>query len=104
MKDGKPATYVHEYVINTYAPATDFAVAAADAYWAKTKGYWSAVRTAWDGAIAKDSGLRVAEDASNGSATGHQLMLLADDIAAGETDQKSARAEAEALIKHETGT
>ncbi len=104
LKDGKPATYVHEYVINTYTPATDFAVTAADAYWAKTKDYWAAVRTDWDRAITKGSGLRVKEDASNGSTTGHQLMLLADDMAAGETDQKAAEADAENLIRRESGT
>ncbi len=42
-KGGRLATYVHEYVINTFVPVTDFAVAVADAYWAKTKDYWSAV-------------------------------------------------------------
>jgi hypothetical protein len=104
MKEGKPATYVHEYVINTYTPATDFAVAAADTYWAKTKDYWAAVRTHWDSAIVKRSGVHVAEDASNGSATGHQLMLLADDIAEGDTAQESGKAEAEALVMRETGT
>ncbi len=48
--------------------------------------------------------MHVAEDASNGSATGNQLMLLADDIAAGDTAQESGKAEAEALVKRETGT
>lgn len=104
IKDGKPATYVHEYVVNTYVPATDFAVAEADAYWAKTKEYWAAVRIAWDRAITRGSGLQVKEDASNGSTTRHELMLLADDIAAGEIDQKSGKADAASLIQRKSGT
>ncbi len=42
-QNGRPATYVQQYAINTFVPTTDFAVAAADAYWAKMKDYWSAV-------------------------------------------------------------
>ncbi len=70
----------------------------------QTKEYWAAVRTDWDRAVKKRSGMNVAEDASNGSTTGHQLMLLADDIAAAKIDQKSGEAEAADLIRRESGT
>ncbi len=97
-KDGKPATFVHEYVINTYAADPSFSPAPADAYWTKTKAYWASVRANWDGAIDKRRGLRLAENADNGSVTGHELMLIADDVASGETSLDAARGEAADLI------
>ncbi|KQS03857.1 hypothetical protein ASG11_06030 [Sphingomonas sp. Leaf357] len=101
-KDGKPATFVHEYVINTYVPASDFAIAAADSYWAKTKAYWSAVRADWDRAIASGTGITLKEEANNGSVTGHELMLIADDLVTGETKIDQARTEAADLIARST--
>lgn len=100
-KDGKPATVVHEYVVNTYVPATDFAIGAADDYWAKTKDYWAAVRDDWDAAIRGSSGLTLAEVADTGSATAHELMLLADDIVSGEATAEAAKKEAAALIRRD---
>ncbi|PZQ60374.1 MAG: hypothetical protein DI544_08105 [Sphingomonas taxi] len=98
-KDGRPATFVHEYVVNTYVPATDFPIKAADDYWEKTSGYWAAVRTAWDSAIRRQSGLALGEVADVGSSTAHELMLLADDIASGEATPAAASAEATDLIQ-----
>ena len=95
---GNTATFVHEYVVNTYTPATDFAIAEADSYWARTKDYWAAVRSDWDHAIARRSGLTLEEDPSNGSVTGHELMLLADDLVTGETKIEQAKAEAADVI------
>ena len=63
-KDGKPATFVHEYVINTYAADPAFSATPADSYWAKTREYWAAVRAQWDQAIAEQNGLRLTEDAT----------------------------------------
>ncbi|MBX3482664.1 DUF6607 family protein [Phenylobacterium sp.] len=97
-RDGKPVTYVHEVVVNTYEKFNGYPVAAADDYWARTKGYWADVRTAWDAAIAKDGGVRVTEEAQNGSVTGPKLMGLADEIAEGKMDVAKASAEAKALI------
>ncbi|MEG3124083.1 DUF6607 family protein [Sphingomonas sp. GB1N7] len=101
-KDGKPATFVHEYVVNTYAPASDFAIAEADAYWAKTKDYWAAVRGDWDRAIASGSGIKLQEEANNGSVTGHELMLIADDLVTGEAKIDQAKTEAAELIARST--
>ncbi|MCW5760493.1 MAG: hypothetical protein KIS90_12065 [Phenylobacterium sp.] len=98
VRDGKPVTYVHEVVVNTYEKFNGYPVAAADDYWARTKGYWADVRTAWDAAIAKDGGVRVTEEAQNGSVTGPKLMGLADEIAEGKMDVAKASAEAKALI------
>jgi len=93
---------VHEYVVNTYTSATDFAIAEADSYWARTKDYWAAVRSDWDHAIARGSGLTLKEDPGNGSVTGHELMLLADDLVTGETKVEQAKAEAADVIARNT--
>lgn len=103
VKDGKQQTFVHEVVINSYDRADDFPVAAADDYWAKTRDYWASVRADWDRAIIAGNGLKLGEDAENGSVTGHELMLIADDIVAGEAKTDAAKTEASALIKRETG-
>ena len=98
VRDGKPVTYVHEAVVNTYDRFIQYPVAAADDYWAKTKAYWAEVRLAWDAVIAKGSGVRVTEEAQAGSVTGPRLMGLADDIVAGKISTASAAAEARTLI------
>lgn len=98
LKDGKPVTFVHEVVTNTYARNDKFPVKAADDYWAATRDYWAAVRAAWDQAILKDTGVTVAEEPENGSVTGPRLMALADDLQAGKINAAQAIAEARALI------
>jgi hypothetical protein len=102
-KDGKPVTFAHEVVINSYVPATDFPVAAAEAYWSKTTDYWAAVRADWDKVIATTRGLKLGEEPDNGSTSGHDLMLLADDVASGEAPLATAKSEAHAIIVRETG-
>jgi hypothetical protein len=98
VRDGKPVTYVHEVVVNSYDRFDDYPVAAADSYWAKTKDYWAEVRRAWDAAIAQDGGVRVTEEANAGSVTGPRLMALADEIDTGRTETAQAVAAARALI------
>lgn len=98
VRDGRPVTYVHEVVTNTYNRFDEYPVAAADSYWAKTRDYWAEVRRAWDQAIARDGGVRVTEEANAGSVTGPKLMGLADEIAEGKTETAKAVAEARALI------
>jgi hypothetical protein len=100
-KDGAEATFTHETVINSYVPATDFPVAAADTYWTKTSAYWQRVRADWDATIAKHKGVHVTEEADNGSAIGHELMLLADDVAGGTVPLDTAVKEASDLIAKE---
>jgi hypothetical protein len=101
--DGKQVTFAHETVLNSYVPATDFPIAAADDYWAKTREYWATIRQAWDKAIARDQGLKLEEQADAGSATGHELMLIADDIASGEIKVDAAKTEGLAAIAKEIG-
>jgi len=103
-KDGKSVTFAHEVVINSYVAATDFPVQAAEDYWTKTNAYWAAVRDGWDKAIARGRGLKLAEQADSGSSTGHELMLIADDIASGETKEADARKEAGELIARATSS
>ncbi|WP_267350134.1 DUF6607 family protein [Sphingomonas sp. GM_Shp_2] len=98
-KDGRATTFVHEYVVNTYVPATDFRIAAADDYWARTRDYWAIVRAAWDARIAAQNSLTLGEVADTGSVTAHELMLLADDIRSGEATTATAAEQAKALIR-----
>lgn len=101
-KDGKPVTYVHEIVLNTYTRFSDYDVAAADTYWAGTKGYWAQVRKAWDDAAARNKGITLEEEAEAGSVTGPTLMGLADEILKGEKTEAAAIAEARQVIAEET--
>ncbi len=100
-KDGRSVTFAHEILLNSYVSATNFPIAAADGYWAKTKGYWATVRADWDRAIAAGKGVKVREEADNGTMIGHELMLLADDIVSGEQTEPEAIKEADALIRKE---
>ena len=102
MRNGKPTTFVHEVVLNTYSRWDRFPIAAADAYWAKTKDYWADVRRMWEQAILKGRGVNVGEEAENGSVTGPKLMSLADDIAEGKIDTAKALAQARTVISGET--
>ncbi len=103
-KDGKSITYARESVINSYDRFTDFPFAAADAYWAKTSSYWTKVRAAWDKAIARRSGVAVAEEPELGSVTGERLMDWADEIIDGKAQTNEAVDKAEALIDHTAAT
>jgi hypothetical protein len=97
-RDGKTVTFVHETVLNTYTRAGDFPVAAADAYWTRTKDYWAGVRALWEREIARNGGIAVMEEAENGSVTGPKLMGLADEIAEGTLSGEAAIARAGAVI------
>jgi hypothetical protein len=98
LKDGKRVTFVHEVVLNTYERSASYKVEAADDYWNKTRDYWAEVRKTWDQAIAQGGGVKVAEEAENGSVTGPSLMGLADQIAEGKTTTAQAVAQAKAVI------
>ena len=102
MRGGKPVTFVHETVLNTYSRYDKFKTSAADAYWDKTKAYWADVRLAWDETIARDGGVKVTEEADNGTVIGSKLMGLADDITDGKIDQAKAVAQARSVIAGET--
>jgi hypothetical protein len=104
LRAGKPTTFVHETVTNTYSRSDRFQARAADAYWEKTKGYWAEVRATWDRTIARNGGVRVTEEADNGTVIGPKLMDLADDIADGKIDTAKALAEARTAIAGETRT
>lgn len=100
-KDGRAVTFAHETLVNSYVAATDFPVAAADGYWAKTRGYWAAVRADWERLIAAHGGIAVREEPDSGSVTGHELMLLADDVVSGDATTDAAAKAAGALIEQE---
>jgi hypothetical protein len=98
---GREQTFAHEVLINSYVPASDFSPAPADTYWDKTKDYWALVRAEWDKAIVAHKGLTLGEDAENGSVTGHELMLIADDLVTGEMKIDDAKKDAAELIRKE---
>ena len=62
------------------------------------------MRVTWDAAIAKDKGVRVAEVAETGSASGERLMGLADDIQAKKLGTAEALVKAKAVISEVTGS
>ncbi|HEY0301679.1 MAG TPA: DUF6607 family protein [Rhizomicrobium sp.] len=99
LRDGKPVTYAHEVVLNSYTRDTAYPIAAADSYWTATSAYWAAVRGMWDDAIARGHGVKVVEVADVGSETGPHLMQLADRIATNELSNAAAIADAQAFIR-----
>lgn len=99
---GQPVAVVQEDVINTYDRSTGYSPAAGDAYWAKTQGFWAAVRQAWDDAVAAGNGVHLQQEAQTGSVTGAPLMDLAQSLADGETTEADAVAQARVLIAQAT--
>ena len=99
---GEPVAIVQEDVINTYDRSTSYSPQAGDDYWTKTQGFWSAVRDAWDAAIAAHNGIHLQEIGETGSVTGTPLMDLAQQIADGETTEAEAVAKARVLITEAT--
>ena len=102
QKDGKLVPFVQEMTLNTYTKFDGFDAKRADDYWAATKDYWAAVRVEWDATITRNKGVKVAEEAQNGSVTGPKLMGLADDIEAGKIKTEAAVAEAKIVIGEAT--
>lgn len=102
-RDGKPTTIVHEVVLNSYVPATDFDFQAADDYMAKTATFWAAVRRQWDDVAARHGGVHLVQEAENGSSTGKQLMELAGKVAEGTVGTADAVSQARHLINGATG-
>ncbi|TFW12661.1 hypothetical protein EGY25_11765 [Brevundimonas intermedia] len=99
---GEPVAIVQEDVINTYDRSTSYSPQAGDDYWTKTQGFWSAVRDAWDAAIATHDGIQLQEIGETGSVTGTPLMDLAQQIADGEATEAEAVAKARVLITEAT--
>lgn len=102
-RDGKLTTIVHEVVLNSYVPSTDFDFQAADDYMAKTATFWAAVRKQWDDVAARHGGIHLVQEAENGSSTGKQLMELADKVAEGKVGTADAVSQARHLIVGATG-
>ncbi len=99
---GELVAIVQEDVINTYDRSTNFSTKAGDDYWAKTQGFWAAIRDAWDAAIAAGNGVHVAEVGDTGSVTGTPLMGLADKVSNGELTEADAVAQGRAIIAQAT--
>ncbi len=93
---------VQEYVLNTYAEYDDYDVAAADAYWEATKGYWAEIRAEWDRIAEAKGGIRIMEVAETGSATSIRLLEIADALQDGEVSEDEAVTQAKALMDQAT--
>ena len=102
MKDGKLVPFVQEMTLNTYTKFDGFDASRADAYWAKTKDYWAAVRAGWDAVIKRDGGITVPELAETGSTSGERLMTYADDVEAGKLTTAAAIKMAQGVIAEVT--
>jgi hypothetical protein len=99
---GEMVPVVQEYVLNTYERFDGYNVAAAEAYWDKTKDYWDAVRAKWDEVAEANGGIRIEQEAGAGTAIADELLILADKIKAGKADPQEASAQAVALIAEGT--
>lgn len=99
---GEMTPVVQEYVLNTYDRFDGYNVAAAEAYWDKTKGYWDAVRGKWDELAEANGGIRIEQEASAGTSIASELMILADKIKDGKANPQEASAQALALIAEGT--
>ena len=99
---GEMTPVVQEYVLNTYDRFDGYNVAAAEAYWAKTKGYWDAARAKWDELAEANGGIRIEQEASAGTSIASELMILADKIKDDKADPQEAREQALVLIAEGT--
>ena len=100
--NGEMVPVVQEYVLNTYERFDGYNVAAAEAYWDKTKEYWDAVRAKWDEVAEANGGIRIEQEAGAGTAIADELLILADKIKDGKADPQQASAQAVALIAEGT--
>jgi len=99
---GEPTPVVQEYVLNTYERFDGYNVAAADAYWEKTKGYWDKVRAKWDEVAEANGGIRIEQEPGAGTAIANELLILADLIKEGKETPEAASAKAIAMIAEGT--
>ena len=100
--EGEATPVVQEYVLNTYERFDGYNVAAAEAYWEKTKGYWDAVRGKWDEVAEANGGIRIEQEAGAGTAIANELLILADLIKAGKETPETAQQKALAMIAEGT--
>ena len=99
---GEATPVVQEYVLNTYERFDGYNVAAAEAYWEKTKGYWDKVRAKWDAVAEANGGIRIEQEAGSGTKIADELLILADLIKAGKETPEAASEKAIAMIAEGT--
>lgn len=96
--EGALKPVVQEYVLNTYEKFGGYNIAAADQYWAATKGYWDAVRDQWEAMADANGGIAIEEEAQAGTVISGRLLAIANEIKDGKTSQADGIAEANSLI------
>ena len=101
-KDGKLNPIVQEYVLNSYTKFDGYNTRAADDYWAKTAGYWTAVRAEWEKVATTKGGIAIQEEAQTGTVISGRILEIADEIDSGTLAEKVGIAEAVKLIEANT--
>lgn len=100
--DGELKPVVQEYVLNSYTRFDGYNVKAADDYWAKTGGYWAAIRAKWSEIANAKGGIGIKEEAETGTVISARLLEMGTMIAEGKMKQADAVAEAKDLIEKNT--
>ena len=101
---GKLVPVVQEYVLNTYERYDGYNVAAAEAYWAKTKDYWAEIRAKWDEVSLANGGIQIDQNPEVGTTIAGELLEMADAIKKGDMLSDEATAKAVALIEEGTSS
>jgi hypothetical protein len=101
LTDKGPQEIVREMGANTYRRNDRMNRKPADDYWAKTAGLWSDVRKVWARLEANGRAFTVADDPL-GSELYSPVLDVADELAEGKIDEKTALAQVTDLIRKQT--
>lgn len=99
---GKLSPIVQEYVLNSYTRDDAFNVKAAEDYWAATRGYWAAIRAEWERIGNAKGGIRITEEADQGTVISGRVLEIADELQAGKITEADAIRTAKALMDQGT--
>lgn len=101
--EGSPHILVREVGVNTYARGSDFAVAVAEDYWAKTKDFWAGVRAEWTKLETENKTFALTIQGEP-TALYNPMLEIAEQVQEGEEEIAPALDEARALIAKFTTT
>ncbi|WP_262689386.1 DUF6607 family protein [Kordiimonas aestuarii] len=94
----QPALLVHEIGVNTYEKFDGFKTEIGTEYWAKTKGYWKAIRDEWNDIFAANTrvGLTIQGEPAE---LYMQILGIATDVEDGKKTDEEAASEAIAVLQ-----
>jgi hypothetical protein len=101
LTNADPREIVREVGTNTYRRNDRMNRKPADDYWAKTAGLWSNVRAVWSKLETNGHAFTVADD-PHGSELYSPVLDVADELAEGKIDEKTALAQVTDLIRKQT--